>query len=251
MGPVIFLVVFLGSWFWLAKYWMRHGHNKALSVIGSGLLAFFAAGMLGTAADGGFKDAQRKQAPDVATAPVKQSAPATPPASSVSASATEKPGERKAAAAPSLGMPLSEYTKRFNVIAKQLDSRYRLRPTRKVDNSLGAERFNATLTDGMTVSGVLTSTGEISMVSLIASQTNDTGAAADQMLMILATLTAASKDATTRDLGPTIGDLVSEAAANLKLHNEHFGIEHAFNGVNFSLVRMEGVNMYSAQPVDK
>lgn len=239
MGIIVFLLVFAGGWAWLAKYWRRRGHGRVLSVAGAGVAAFIVAAILGAYTDGAFKHVP-------AAAP--ESAAATPSApSAVPKAEADTPQQpHHVDAEPSLGMSLDEYVGRFNTVAKQLHSRYRMRPTRKVDEELGAERYTADLTETMTVAGILGSNGEVQTANLVARQTNSDADAAEQMLVVMATLTAASKDASMEDAAPTIRALFREASAQMDTNNGRAMATKTFNGVDFGMARMDGVNMYSA-----
>lgn len=255
MGIAAFLVVFVGGWVWLAKYWRRQGRGKLLSVAGAGVVTFIVGSVLGAYIGGAFKDVPPSPAQTSTTTAAKPNSPAAlTPAIARSASQPAAATETKRVpahvyAAPSLDMSLDEYTIRFNTAAKKLGSRFRLRPVVQTDRETGDEQFTATLSDAMKIGGTVTATGKVDSVGLIGDQTDNDEAAAEQVLVLMATWSAAIKDANTKDLAPTVADLMHEVSARQRAGEDKFTVTRTFNGVKIGIARLDGANIYGASPV--
>src|SRR5690348_11862166 len=81
MGAIVFLVIFVGGWLVLGRYWWRTSRHRVLSVIGAGVLCFVVGAFAGAAMDGAFTSAPTVAVTSAAPAPAVarvQAAPVKP-----------------------------------------------------------------------------------------------------------------------------------------------------------------------------
>lgn len=139
MGVIAFLVVFVGGWIWLAKYWRRHGHGKAVSVVGAGVATFIAGSILGAYIDGAFKDAPPGAAPVKVAEAAKPSEPAPSTLATAKSPVPEAPKQPEPSLAPKdFGLTLSQYVANVNELLKQDNIRGTVKAERKKDEKEGA-----------------------------------------------------------------------------------------------------------------
>jgi hypothetical protein len=101
MGALVFLVVFVGGWIVLARYWWRTSRHRVVSVVGAGALCFLVGAFAGAWIDGALSGPDVTGSTPVARSPRHTAAhPAAAPAPSVATSAAELAALARANATP-------------------------------------------------------------------------------------------------------------------------------------------------------
>ncbi|OJV51422.1 MAG: hypothetical protein BGO36_03730 [Burkholderiales bacterium 68-10] len=91
MGTVVFLLVFVGGWIGLGRYWWRTSRHRVLSVLGAGALCFVVGAFAGSAIDGAMTTSPRPVAAAVPRAKAPAPAPMAPTAPAPVATASTPP----------------------------------------------------------------------------------------------------------------------------------------------------------------
>ena len=91
MGTVVFLLVFVGGWIGLGRYWWRTSRHRVLSVLGAGALCFVVGAFAGAAIDGAMTTSPRPVAAAVPRAKAPAPAPMAPTAPAPVATASTPP----------------------------------------------------------------------------------------------------------------------------------------------------------------
>jgi len=140
MGAMVFLVIFLGGWIVLGRYWWRTSRHRVLSVLGAGMLCFVVGGVAGTAVDGALTSPPVVASTPTAPSPAAAAAPSKPaPAASVVAA----PTAAKAAPAAAEADPPNVFAQREALEKKALAGDYQAQ--RNLAYSLGHDEPTNTM----------------------------------------------------------------------------------------------------------
>lgn len=137
MGAVVFLLVFLGGWIALGRYWWRTSRHRVLAVLGAGALCFVVGAFAGAAIDGALTTAPPASPAAATTAPRATAAPPLPTAPTKPTLAATASKLSEAVAAPDSSDEPSVFELREALEKKALAGDYQAQ--RNLAYSLGRE----------------------------------------------------------------------------------------------------------------
>lgn len=145
MGAIVFVVIFIGGWIVLGRYWWRTSRHRVLSVLGAGALCFVVGAGAGAAIDGAFSASTPVAVtpavarPSASVATTAASAPPAPRAHEIAATAPVSAGTvHKTVDAANDEAPPNVFSQREALEKKALAGDYQAQ--RNLAYSLGHEQ---------------------------------------------------------------------------------------------------------------